>query len=272
MNPVRPLPLALVLLLLVVTGLLACSGAPVNLVEEPPPDASPDTFSCPHCDRVPHDASHDAGRDRVLGEASPDGATVDSGHEPTPEAAPPSDVAVVDAGADADPVDADTPDTDPPDVDDAGAPDACCDAGPDSGKDAGPADAGHDAGFDAGWDAGHDAGHDAGFDAGKPDTGAPDAKSDVHDAGPPPPVDAGCTERPKGSHACGYYTATTPADFCVEFGGTGIAVATPAACTCVSTYTCACLYANGIDTTSFCGGFYPSSCTDSPQGPFVVCP
>ena len=136
-------------------------------------------------------------------------------------------------------------------------------AGVEAGSDAPPppADAG-DAGADSPVvvvDAGHDAGHDA-----------------PHDAPPPPPVDAGCTPFVAGGpNSCG---DKPPVTFCTYYEDTSSygAPTTPEACRCATTFTCACLYANGVDSSAFCGalgGALPLSCTDSTVfGPMVTCP
>lgn len=106
-----------------------------------------------------------------------------------------------------------------------------------------------------------DAGHDAGHDAGPPP--------------PPPPVDAGCTPFVvKAPNVCGMGSA--PGTFCTffEISSEYLATVTPDECQCETTFTCACLYAHGVDTPAFCASSTgPTKCTDNANsGPSVECP
>jgi hypothetical protein len=136
----------------------------------------------------------------------------------------------------------------------------------------------------------HDAGVEAGADTAPPVDGGTDSPitADVvtppvdsgHDAGhdsgpPPPPPDAGCTPFvAKSPNVCGMGAA--PETFCTFFdiSSSYLATTTPPACQCDTTFTCACLYANGVDTSAFCaGGGKPTKCTDNANsGPSVECP
>lgn len=133
----------------------------------------------------------------------------------------------------------------------------------------------------------HEGGHheaEAGVDTGAPVDGGTDTPV-TSDAPPPPieaghdvtppPVDAGCTPFvAKAPNVCSMGVA--PATFCTffEISSSYLATTTPVECQCEATFTCACLYAHGVDTSSFCaGGGTPTKCTDNANsGPSVECP
>ena len=114
-----------------------------------------------------------------------------------------------------------------------------------------------------------EAGHEADVDS--------DAPVIVTDAGHDalPPADAGCTPFvAKGPGVCG--AASPPESFCTFFdiSSSYLPSTTPVECQCATTFTCACLYAHGVDTSAFCaGGGVPVKCTDNANsGPSVECP
>lgn len=126
---------------------------------------------------------------------------------------------------------------------------------------------------EAGHEASSDAGHEEdvlGVDIAVPDVVTPPSDAG-HDAGPPPPTDAGCTPYvPGGPTSCG---AVGPGQFCTELGGYLVPTKTPPECMCAATFNCACLYANGVDTPAFCGALSPPvQCKDYAGGPVVQCP
>ena len=128
--------------------------------------------------------------------------------------------------------------------------------------------------------------HEAGADAPPPPVDAGDAGTDSpvvvdaghdagHDAPPPPPVDAGCTPFvAKAPPVCSMGSA--PGTFCTffEISSSYLATVTPPECQCAETFTCACLYAHGVDTAAFCTASTPPvKCTDNANsGPTVECP
>jgi hypothetical protein len=142
---------------------------------------------------------------------------------------------------------------------DVGAPEASDEASRHVGTEGGPDTASHDARV-----------------ADTPSS--PDASAGGHEGGrggERGPADAGCSPLPSQPITCPYGTtgATSPAQFCFTFGGMGYESATPAACQCAATYTCACLLAAGLDWAALCGSpSYVGSCTDTATGPEVTCP
>lgn len=70
-----------------------------------------------------------------------------------------------------------------------------------------------------------------------------------------PDTDAGCTQAPAATAACGSVAVMAPGSYCAfvvvdesnpAAGSTPVVMSTPTECRCASHYTCACLYATGV--------------------------